>query len=664
MAAAAASLAQEARAISFLHLTDLHAGQPREANRYGNIEAAFLADLELQARAGWTWDIVFFTGDLAFRGTIDELAVASLRLQTILAKVAELNARNRGVSADQAMPHFFPVPGNHDLKRPEAEPLKHLQHRWTDPKFRREFWTDPRNPLRQEIRSNFSAYERWLELLPRPDTWVNGMLPGDFTATIDVNGISLGVVGLNGTFLHWGDDAMGKLSLNLTQLTTLVGPAPSEWARAHHFNLLLTHHPADWFEAEARKQLETEIHQHDRFDLHLFGHMHQGAHLARVAPRGYRHLVMGRSLFGAEEEGFERMHGYTMGKLIVKPSADNQSSADVGPPWTKSLELWPREAVCPPDGGWSFGEKEHAGDGSWRIHAPLGKTRAPSPLGGAGVLAGSLPGPQELGPFDWKDMHAELTAQSLIHEQVLFLSASVPYTRADWRAEAEQALVKSARKDVIVETVQALAKQAREKKVQLVFGGHPSIAAALLPIAPSCWNEEWPWLLFVQHTYFKFRQDEAARALSLFPGVKLVWVSGQGNDAGSHPGAREERALREAMLSLPELKGGVFVGGLTGIQKEFELFGEKHSGPKRYALGCGGGMAAKLLLDHPVDARGHLTTDSGPLWHSAEKAVATVFEGLKPLAPPSLPRSDQTSSACQSTLNPLTDDGSGKPPSD
>ena len=40
-------------------------------------------------------------------------------------------------------------------------------------------------------------------------------------------------------------------------------------------------------------------------------------------------------------------------------------------------------------------------------------------------------------------------------------------------------------------------------------------------------------------------------------------------------------------------------------------------------------MAAKLLLDHPVDARGHLTTDSGPLWHSAEKAVTTVFEGLK-----------------------------------
>lgn len=628
MTAAAQADAQTPHTLSFLHLTDLHAGQPKEANRYGNIEAAFLADLELQAQAGWTWDVVFFTGDLAFRGTIDELAVAGLRLQKILATVAKLNARHRGVSPEQAMPHFFPVPGNHDLKRPDPESLKQLQHRWTDPVFRQAFWTDSENPLRKELRNSFSAYERWRELLPRPTSWVNGMLPGDFTASIDINGISLGVVGLNGSFLHWGDDALGKLSLNLKQLTTLVGPAPNEWARAHHFNLLLTHHPADWFAPEARQQLETEIHQHDRFDLHLFGHMHQGAHLARVAPRGYRHLVMGRSLFGAEEEGFERMHGYTMGKLIVKPSADSRPSPEENSTWAKSLELWPREAICRPDGGWRFGEKEHVGPGSWHIHAPLGSTFKPGSQESTVVRAGSLPSPQELGPFDWEQMGTTLTKVSLIKAPVLFLSASVPYRRTDGRAEAEQALVKSARKEVILETVQALAKQAREKRVQLIFGGHPSIAAALLPIAPTCWTETWPWLLFVQHVYFKFRQDESARALSLFPGVKLVWVSGQGNETACHPGAREERALREAMLNLPGLKAGVFVGGLTGVQKEFELFGEKHKGLNRYALGCGGGMAAKLLLDHPVEARGHLVTDSGPLWYSAEKAAATVLEGM------------------------------------
>jgi len=624
----------ENNVIRFLHLTDLHVGQPKEASRYGNIEAAFLADLERQAQAGWRWDVVFFTGDLAFRGRLEELAVATLRLKRILDRVAELNARG-GAAADH-YPHFFPVPGNHDLDRPKPEQLKTLQHRWTDPLFRRDFWNDPGNPLRQEVRRSFTAYERWLELLPRPSSWVNGVLPGDFSANVAVDGISLGIVGLNGTFLHFGDDAFGKQAVDLSQLTRVVGPDPTAWARAHDFNLLLTHHPADWFDAEARKQLETEIQQHDRFDLHLFGHMHAGAHLARVAPRGFRHLVMGRSLFGAEEEGFDRMHGYAMGKLILEPPAKSAGGDGTGgsdgigapaEPRTRRLELWPREAVCRPDGGWTFGDEVHAGVQSWHIHAPLGSaTKGIVSTGVSTVKAQAFPSPKVLDSIEHSTFEPSKALAGLLREKALFLSASVPYKRTDARAEAEQALVQSARQEVILEAVQLLALRAREAKLQLVFGGHPSIAAALLPVAQTCWREGWPWLLFFQHVYFKHRQEELARALSLFSGVQLIWVSGEAEALECRPGAREEQALREVMLKLPGLAAGVFVGGLTGVKREYELTGTRRPELQRYTFGCGGGMAAKLLLEDPSNARGQLE-DSGPLWSDAASAVKAVMTG-------------------------------------
>lgn len=607
--------------LRFLHLTDLHVGQPREANRYGNIEEAFLRDLELQASQGWTWDVVFFTGDLAFRGSAQEYGVVTLRLRNILEHIKKLNGGQ--------YPFFFPVPGNHDLARPSPERIQYLRSRWAEPAFRADFWRNGTNELRDAVRTAFASYQQWLELLPSPQGWRLGLLPGDFSISITIRGVSLGIVGLNAAFLHYGDDDRGKLAVDLSQLTQLTGARTRDWANEHHFNLLMTHHPPDWLDPESRRVLETEVQQGDRFSLHLFGHLHAGAHHALVGPRGYRHLFQGRSLFGAEEEGFERMHGYTQGALELKPKGPTE--------WLRTLRLAPREAVSRPDGGWTFGDAEHAGERSWCIEAGLGSTML-APV----QVAAPKEAPREEIPEFRTDCAPEPTRgsqalscekgdfsgiASLLGSHLLFLGASIPVMRSDSRAEAEKAFVRTARAAEIEAAVRALGEYARKQNIQLVFGGHHSIATALLPLAQEWRSNPLPWLLFFEHTYYRHQQSETAEALASYPGVQLIWVDGEADTHQRGPNGRHLEHLRRTMMSLPGLDAAVFVGGMSGVCYEFELFHRLRPGLPRFAVGCGGGAAESLLLDHPKEARGTLE-DSGPLWASPELAVKAVMKAL------------------------------------
>lgn len=96
-------------AITWLHLSDFHAGQRSAGAVWPAIDPCFEQDLRTMATRLGPPDLVLFTGDLAFGGAAEEFE-----------RVDELLERIRGWLGVDELP-MFAVPGNHDLPRPKPD---------------------------------------------------------------------------------------------------------------------------------------------------------------------------------------------------------------------------------------------------------------------------------------------------------------------------------------------------------------------------------------------------------------------------------------------------------------------------------------------------------------------------------------------------------------
>jgi hypothetical protein len=199
--------------VTWLHISDLHHGQAGEAGRWPR--EPILVDMQNQAKRLGSPDLILFTGDLAFSGKLDQYD-----------KVTETLAHIReAVGGD---PVVVPVPGNHDLKRPSktnaAARMFASYHK--DDELRKSVIS---RQHRDEdnvafLAGLFEDYERWWEAEVMADwgrrgyDFKRGLLPGDFLLSVPVNGLRLGIVGLNSAFLHFGDSGERKLAVEVEQL--------------------------------------------------------------------------------------------------------------------------------------------------------------------------------------------------------------------------------------------------------------------------------------------------------------------------------------------------------------------------------------------------------------------------------------------------------------
>ncbi|OLT59769.1 hypothetical protein BJP37_12755 [Moorena bouillonii PNG] len=309
-----------------------------------NIEEIFFEDLEYLCETVGPLDLVMFTGDITQRGSKSEFQQVDKLLTNFWNKFRQIGFE----------PKFLAVPGNHDLVRPKNQKdpiLKCLKNLWNDDHdIQGEFWNDDHSLYRQLVKKAFENYVEWWEntTVPKPDIYSKGILPGDFSATIEKDGFKLGILGLNSAFLQlMGGDRKGKLALDMRQFNRACNPNGPSWAKEHHACLLLTHHPQDWLTDQAQEQLKSEIHSPpERFALHLFGHMHE-ANLGSLAEGGAnpRRTLQGCSLFGMEgwgEKNQERVHGYSLCELKIEGK-------------TASLSIYPRKAEKKQGGGLEIG---------------------------------------------------------------------------------------------------------------------------------------------------------------------------------------------------------------------------------------------------------------------------------------------------------------------
>jgi hypothetical protein len=313
----------------------------RQSYLWPNLEHVVLADLDrLHHRTG-PWSAIFFTGDAVQRGADAEFD----QFNGIRERLLDA-ARSWGSD-----PAFLAVPGNHDLARPDRHsgPVS-LADQWSsNADLREDFWSNSRNDLRQGVDRAFRSWTHWFESLP-PDPRVqrrSGVLPGDFSATVQLEDLRLGVIGLNTSFLQLRDgDRLGRLSIDPRQLAAICPDGAPAWSSAHDLAVLLTHHPPEWLDTDGQATLRNEIAPPGRFSAHLYGHQHEPRMTVLSQAGGHaRCEILGRSLFGLETWGEStkvvRLHGYSVGEFTLTTD-DHQ------------IRVWPREGRQLQGGGWQM----------------------------------------------------------------------------------------------------------------------------------------------------------------------------------------------------------------------------------------------------------------------------------------------------------------------
>ncbi|WP_437647550.1 wHTH domain-containing protein [Sorangium sp. So ce362] len=321
--------------LRWLHITDLHTGM-KDQGLWPSAAQSLLEDLEQVTRRVGPVDIVLFTGDLAFSGKHNEYR----HVDRALAQIWEVLQRVHPFAPE---PKLLAVPGNHDLDRPgktDATAYGLL----TDPRQRDDLWRGGRDKLRP-LRGWFKGYEKWWkDCKRRPTTGLaEGLLPGEFSYTLEKDDARFGFAGMNSAFLDTSDEVKeGQLWVDVRQIQPACGSDLPAWRKRHHLTFLLTHHPPSWLSKESRDAYAASIAPF--FTAHLCGHLHESfAEMRRVGGGDARRMWQATSLFGIEKlppDGkLDRKHGYTLGEIDLR---DGQAHS----------RLWPRLAVRLQDRSW------------------------------------------------------------------------------------------------------------------------------------------------------------------------------------------------------------------------------------------------------------------------------------------------------------------------
>ncbi|HEY1525871.1 MAG TPA: metallophosphoesterase family protein [Candidatus Angelobacter sp.] len=322
---------------SWIHLCDLHFGLTGQRPLWTNVRKVLFDDLRALHERSGPWHAVLFTGDLAQSGKPEEFAGLD---EQVLGPLWEMM---RELGSENVV--LVPVPGNHDLIRPDTKkPKAALRQLFREGGFHEieeEFWTDPACEYREIVTTAFANYDQWYERSPfcKKHGLQRGILPGDIALSLEIPDAvpksspkKIGIVGMNTTFLQLAQgDYVGRLAWDLRQIHSACGDDLAEWVQAHDACVLLTHHGPDWLDSRSRSDIYPEINPAGRFAVHLFGHMH--ANVMRSTSAGGGPVLrywQGASIFGLEKFGeppsIDRRHGYTIGRIESLERADQLSA--------------------------------------------------------------------------------------------------------------------------------------------------------------------------------------------------------------------------------------------------------------------------------------------------------------------------------------------------
>ncbi len=307
--------------ITWLHLSDLHKTiEAKQHDWWPSIQEIFFNDLSQQLKVAECshLDLILVTGDLTRHGTVEEFKQVSVFFNLLLEK---LNMMGH-------FPLLLSIPGNHDINHPDIEkqlelkPLIHDLSCWhIDETVRIDFWNNSNSDYRKLLDQVFTPYKNWWQQQTAiPKNLQTGLLPGDFSVSLDIKGIKLGIVGLNTAFLQVAteNEAPGKSTVHTRQFNAVCQGNGASWVKQHHACLLMTHHPHTFLsKVEGSIHLKGDIWgRGNNFALHLCGHLHSETH---HDISGNKQLIWQASSFaGLMHVGqleHPRLLGYALGQL-------------------------------------------------------------------------------------------------------------------------------------------------------------------------------------------------------------------------------------------------------------------------------------------------------------------------------------------------------------
>lgn len=312
---------------TYIHFSDLHIGSDNQHTRFSEFRNLIEKDLiKLKNEHELFFDFVIFTGDLTYSGTDSQFNILNEELKRLWGFLNDKIGCN---------PLLFSIPGNHDLERIAPKNpvfLTLIREYFNDSEIQDDFWKVD-SEYQKLVFNSFREYLNWhknkLDFIPNNYSITQGLMPGDFSSSLLVNDIKIGIIGLNSAFFQLSEgNFKNKLEISDKQLHAVCDGDVVNWCVNHDFSFLITHHGPDFLHNKARQEYYAHIYPPGRFFSHLFGHLHESFTLdQRICGSEALRLQQGRSLFGIKtfvEDGetITRLnHGYSVVRLQVDTSA-------------------------------------------------------------------------------------------------------------------------------------------------------------------------------------------------------------------------------------------------------------------------------------------------------------------------------------------------------
>ncbi len=164
----------------------------------------------------------------------------------------------------------------------------------------------------------------------------------------------------------------------------------------------------------------------------------------------------------------------------------------------------------------------------------------------------------------------------------IFLSASIPIAgRGTYYEDADPFLIQFAVRELLVV---ALGRR------PIVWGGHPAITPMVWSVCEDLGVQYAQSVLLYQSKLF---QDYFPQENERFANVRYV-------DAVKNDRESSLLSMRKSMME-GDFDAGVFIGGMNGVEEEYELFMKLHPHAKIVALGSPGGAAKRVAKKHDED---------------------------------------------------------------
>jgi hypothetical protein len=223
----------------------------------------------------------------------------------------------------------------------------------------------------------------------------------------------------------------------------------------------------------------------------------------------------------------------------------------------------------------------------------------------------------------------------------IFLSASVPYERKrpadmgarEWapRARRNREYLKSAEPAQIRAAVVAMTRAMLTRGMRLVFGAHPAISPMVLAAARDMQAPAGSIVIF-QSEWFLQDLPNSTLELAAWQSGVLVLTSVA---AGARMSSDEKRSkslahMREMMVSVPKLRGAIFVGGMEGVADEANIFRARHPEAPMYAVASTGSSARELWGEKRAAFSGTLADPEMLALHPSYSVVAhSILDDMK-----------------------------------